>query len=51
MQKVKLKKQTQGGSGVIKAGTVIEVSDAEAAVLLKAGYIDPPESPKKPKKG
>lgn len=51
MQKIKLIKDTHGGNGLLKAGSVIEVSDTEAMLLEKAGYAQskPPEA-KKPKR-
>ena len=50
MQKVKLIRPTPGGAGVIKAGTIIDVSETEAAMLAKGGYIEAPEKPKPPQK-
>ena len=37
MVKVKLIKPTPGGAGTIRAGTIIEVSESEAALLVKSG--------------
>lgn len=48
--KVKLIKSTRGGNGMYKAGTIIEVSESEAALLEKAGYIEKKPDEKKPRR-
>ena len=43
--KIRITKQTAGAGGVIRPGTVIDVSESEASLLLKSGYAENLEPP------
>lgn len=43
--KVKFKTLSAGASGVIRPGDVVEVSDAEAKLLIDGGYAEAVEKP------